>query len=175
MTQQPKRVTGPLAVGKTVYGGNCSSCHASDGSGGVGYPLYNGETHKSFPNIADQIRFIYNGNRAYVGKAYTPADREGGPHIAGVRGVAGGMPAWGATAGGGLSDVEILAVVCHERFGNASVDLQTTFQAEYDAWCTADSPNWATVEAGGFKALNLDVSPTVVIPSPITPTPAAAG
>ena len=176
MTAQPKRVTGPLAVGATTFTGNCSSCHAGDGSGGIGYPLYNGEVIKSFPNIADQIRFIYNGNKAYVGVTYTPADRQGGPHVGGVKGAGGQMPAWGTANGGVLTDAEILSVVCHERYGLASADIETAHQAEFDTWCSADSDTWATVQAGGFAGLKLDVSPTVSIPSPAAaPAAAAAG
>jgi mono/diheme cytochrome c family protein len=171
MTKQPKRVQGPLAVGATAFRSNCSACHAGDGSGGVGYPLYNGEAIKSFPNIADQIRFIYNGNRAYAGKTYTPADREGGAHVGGVKGQPGTMPAWGG-ASGQLTDAEILAVVCEERYGLASAEVETAHQAEFDTWCSADAPNWVTVEEGGFTGLKLDVSATVSIPSP--PAPAAA-
>lgn len=172
MTKPPKTVTGPLAEGAAVYN-SCASCHAPNGSGGSGYALYNGEVHKSFPNIADQIRFIYNGNRPYAGKAYTPADREGGPHVAGVKGVPGAMPAWGQTAGGTLTDAEILAVVCHERFGMAPAELETTFADEFETWCSAEAPNWIAVEEGGFEGIDLDVSATVAIPSPIEEAAAA--
>jgi hypothetical protein len=170
MTQQPRKVTGPLAEGATVFN-KCASCHAADGSGGTGYALYNGEVHKSFPNIADQIRFIYNGNRPYVGKTYTPADREGGPHVGGVKGVAGAMPAWGSKAGGELTDAELLAVVCHERFGLAPAELETTYADEFETWCAPEGANWVAVEEGGFDAIKLDVAATVAIPSPV----AAAG
>lgn len=172
MTKPPKKVTGPLAEGAAVYN-SCASCHAANGSGGVGYALNNGEVHLSFPNIADQIRFIYNGNRPYVGKAYTPADRPNGPHVAGVKGVAGAMPAWGQTAGGTLTDAQLLAVVCHERFGLAPAELQTTYADEFETWCSPEGANWLAVEEGGFEGLGLDVSASVAIPSPIEE--AAAG
>jgi len=171
MTKQPKQVVGPLAAGQTVFT-RCASCHGADGSGGVGYPLYAGEARKSFPNIVDQIRFVYNGTTGYRGKAYTPADRTGGAHIAGVKGV---MPAWGAKAGGELSDAEILDVICHERFGLSSVDDETKYAAEFSTWCSETSANWTAVQDGGFDAVKLDVSTAVSIPSPAAATPAATG
>ena len=173
MTKQPKQVVGPLAAGQTVYA-RCASCHSADGSGGVGYPLYAGEARKSFPNLVDQIRFVYNGTAGYRGKAYTPPDRTGGAHIGGVKGV---MPFWGgkSTSGSGeLTDAEILGVICHERFGLSSVDDETKYAAEFTSWCSADSPNWTAVEDGGFDAIKLDVSTAVAIPSPAAvATPAA--
>jgi hypothetical protein len=172
MTKQPKEVVGPLAAGQTVYT-RCASCHAADGSGGVGYPLYAGEARKSFPNLVDQIRFVYNGTAGYRGKAYTPADRTGGAHVGGVKGV---MPFWGAksTSGSGeLTDAEILGVICHERFGLSSIDDETTYADEFNTWCSADSANWTAVQDGGFDAIKLDVSTAVAIPSAAA-APAAA-
>jgi mono/diheme cytochrome c family protein len=166
MTKQPKKVEGPLAVGATVYRANCSACHSGNGSGGVGYPLFNGEVIKSFPNIADQIRFVANGNRPYAGKPYTPADREGGAHVAGVRGQPGTMPAWLQSAGGQLTDAEVLAVVCETRFGLAPAELETTYAEEFETWCSAEAANWLAVEEGGFAGLGLDVSAAVPLPSP---------
>ena len=170
MTKQEKAVVGPLAEGASVYA-RCASCHSADGAGGVGYQLSNDEVRKSFPNIADQIRFVYNGTNAYKGKPYTPADREGGPHIGGVRGV---MPFWGATAGGELTDAEILAVICHERYDFSPADDQTKYAAEFETWCTAEGANWTAVKDGGFAAIKLDVSPSVSIPSPAAPAGEAA-
>lgn len=170
MTKQEKEVVGPLAEGASVYA-RCASCHSADGAGGVGYQLSNGEVRKSFPNIADQIRYVYNGTAPYKGKAYTPADREGGAHVGGVRGV---MPFWGATAGGELTDAEILAVICHERYDFSPAEDETTYAAEFETWCTAEGANWTAVSEGGFAAINLDVSASVAIPSPAAPAGEAA-
>lgn len=161
MTRQPVQVTGPLRSGASAYS-NCASCHGGDGSGGVGYPLYNGEVLKSFPKIEDQIRFIYNGNKAYIGQTYTPADRVGGAHVGGVKGIAGAMPTWG----GQITDAQILGVVCHERYTLSGADSAGKYQTEFNTWCSPDSENWAKVQDGGFKAVGLDVSASIALPSP---------
>ena len=65
-----------------------------------------------FPNIADQVRYVYYGTEGYNAEdidVYGNPDREGGAHVTGERGV---MPAFGEQ----LSGAEIVAVVCHERF-----------------------------------------------------------
>ena len=168
-TLRPRVVqaSGPLAVGAQVFV-SCASCHNPDGSGGVGYPLWNEEAIKSFPNIEDQIRFVYNGNNAYVGKTYTPADRAGGAHVGGVRGAGGAMPAWGLTApnSNGLTDAELLGAICEERYGLSADATRDKYKAEWDKWCAPDAPNWTLVQDGGFKAIKLDTSATVAIPSP---------
>ena len=158
--------SGPLAVGAGVFV-SCASCHNPDGSGGVGYPLWNEEAIKSFPNIEDQIRFVYNGNNAYVGKTYTPADRAGGAHVGGVRGAGGAMPAWGLAAPNSnqLTDAQLLGAICEERYGLSGDATRDKYKAEWDKWCSPDAPNWTLVEDGGFKAVKLDTSPTVAIPS----------
>ena len=56
------------------------------------------------------------------------------------------MPAWGATAGGELTDDEILAVVCHERYTLGGADpTSDEYAEEFDDWCSEDrrsSPPW---------------------------------
>lgn len=49
-----------LAVGRQVWGANCSNCHGSDGGGGTG-PRLAGRVAEEFPDIADQVDVIRNG------------------------------------------------------------------------------------------------------------------
>jgi mono/diheme cytochrome c family protein len=47
--------------GYDVYLGNCARCHGQDGQGGVGPKLAGGAVVKAFPNPADQIRLVEDG------------------------------------------------------------------------------------------------------------------
>jgi mono/diheme cytochrome c family protein len=148
LTEAPEVAAGPMAVGDEVYG-NCSSCHGGSGEGGSGRPLADGEVNKTFPHIEDQIRFVYFGTEAYNAadvSNYGDPNREGGAHTTGSFGL---MPAWGATAGGDLTDAEILAVVCHERYDfgvDPAADEATA--DEFELWCAEESPVYAALEAG---------------------------
>src|SRR5215211_7367672 len=133
-----KELGGPLGQGQEIYASKCSSCHGAQGEGGVGYPLAAGAVDKSFDKIADHLSFVYTGNKPYVGKPYGT-----GIHISGQRGAGGAMPAWGEEAGGELTDAEILAVVCYERYGLGGGDLES---ADYLDFCAPDAPNFAIVE-----------------------------
>jgi mono/diheme cytochrome c family protein len=148
VTEPPEEASGPMGVGTEVYA-NCASCHGSNGEGGSGRQLNDGEVIKTFPHIEDQIRFVYFGTAGYnvAGVAsYGNPDREGGPHIAGSFGP---MPAWGENAGGELSDADILAVVCHERFGLGGEDpTGGPLEQQFNNWCAEDSPIYAALEAG---------------------------
>jgi len=145
VTTQAEVAAGPLSVGAETYGA-CESCHAADGSGGVGYPFTNGEVIKTFPHIEDQLRFVYFGSDNYAAAGvdiYGDPNREGGPHVVHGRNGA-SMPAWG----GNLTDAEILGVVCHERYTLAGGD-PSAMAEEFDAWCAEDSEIFADLEAGG--------------------------
>jgi mono/diheme cytochrome c family protein len=97
--------------GAIVFGNNCASCHGSQGEGGVGRQLNNGEVLKTFPNIADQLEFVWIGDAGIgTGNVYGNPNRPGGPHKAGTYGGA-QMPAWEGT----LTQSDLLAVVRHER------------------------------------------------------------
>jgi len=99
-----------LVDGATVYA-NCSSCHGSDGEGGVGRQLNNGEVLKTFPYIADQLEFVWQGDVGTgIGKGYGNPNRPGGQHIAGSYN-GNQMPAWS----GNLTQAQLLDVVRHER------------------------------------------------------------
>ena len=47
--------------GYDVYLANCARCHGQDGQGGVGPKLAGGAVVSSFPDPADQIRLVENG------------------------------------------------------------------------------------------------------------------
>jgi mono/diheme cytochrome c family protein len=152
LTVPPEVATGPLGVGAEVYS-NCASCHGGSGQGGSGRPLAAGEVLKTFPHIEDQLRFVYFGTEQYNIEGveiYGNPDREGGPHTTGSFGP---MPAWGTDAGGDLTDEEILAVVCHERYtlGGAQASSDE-YAAEFENWCAEDAPAFVNLEEGGTLA-----------------------
>jgi mono/diheme cytochrome c family protein len=147
VTVPPKVATGPLGVGAEVYS-NCASCHGSAGEGGVGRELDKGNVLQTFPHIEDQLRFVYFGTANYnlAGvKSYGNPDRPGGPHLAGSLGP---MPAWGSTVGGALTDDEILAVVCHERFTISGANPTGANATEFNDWCADDAPTYAALQSG---------------------------
>jgi hypothetical protein len=148
LTEPPDTSEGPMGVGAEVYG-NCSSCHGGSGEGGSGRPLADGAVNETFPHIEDQLRFVYFGTEGYnlAGIAnYGDPNREGGAHATGSFGI---MPGWGASAGGDLTDAEILAVVCHERYGlNGPDPADEAVAEEYELWCSEESPMYAALEAG---------------------------
>ena len=164
VTTQEREATGPLAEGAVVYG-NCASCHGAAGEGvsSLGYQFSEGEVLKTFPNIEDQIRFVYWGSANYqlAGvEVYGDPNREGGPHIAGERGA---MPQQGPDAAGALTDSELLGVVCHERFVLGGAEGDDAYDAEFEQWCSPDSELWAEVEAGA-SLLTLDELDDAIIP-----------
>jgi mono/diheme cytochrome c family protein len=148
---------GPIGEGAEIFKGDCSSCHGANGEGGIGYPFAGGEIQKTFPHIEDQLRFVENGTQRYEQAGipiYGNPDREGGPHVAHARGI---MPARGLAAGGSLTNAQILAVVCHERFdlglGGAAptgADLD-----EFNKWCAPDAPAWVGLESGQLTFDNI--------------------
>jgi hypothetical protein len=142
-----KVVAGPLGEGKTVFA-TCSSCHGSTGGGGVGRQLSNGEVLKTFPKFEDQASLVYTGSAPYSGKVYGDPNRPGGPHQGGSFNGS-FMPQQGAKFGGALTDAEIIAVVCHERFtiGGAS-QLDPKYVQEFADWCALGAPKYEAVLAG---------------------------
>jgi mono/diheme cytochrome c family protein len=149
-----KKPEGPIADGTAVYSG-CSSCHGSDGSGGAGRPLNNNSVITTFPNIEDQLNLVYTGSQAYkeAGLAtYGDPNRAGGAHSPGSYNGS-FMPQQGEKAGGGLSDAQILAVVCHERYdiGGASKLIdQQKWADEFAKWCAPDSEVYAGLKDGSL-------------------------
>jgi mono/diheme cytochrome c family protein len=153
VTEPPEVVEGPLGIGTEIYS-NCASCHGAAGGGGVGYPFSGGEVLKTFPHIEDQIRYVTYGTEGYNAagvEIYGNPDREGGAHVTGNRGV---MPAFG----GQLTQYEIVAVVCHERYDLAGADpTSEEYADEYETWCSPESPVFAELEAGTYDYTSPEV------------------
>ncbi|NNE12909.1 MAG: hypothetical protein HKN41_11780 [Ilumatobacter sp.] len=162
VTTQAEESVGPLGEGDLIYG-NCASCHGAAGGGGIGYAFADGEVIKTYPNIEDQLRFVYWGTAEYaLAGIEIPGDpdREGGPHITGANGQ---MPAQGAEAGGALTDYEILGVVCHERYTLGGADEMEGYEGEFELWCSEESPLYEALE-GGASLLSLEEVDDSIIP-----------
>lgn len=173
VTEQPEEIAGPLGVGAEVYGG-CAGCHGASGGGGAGYPFAGGEVLKTFPHIEDQLRYVYFGTQGYnlAGvEIYGNPDREGGAHVAGAFGV---MPAQGQTAGGSLTDDQILAVVCHERYALGGADPAGEFAEEFETWCAESSEIFVALE-GGTTLATLHESFEGIMPIGDAPVPGSPG
>jgi len=172
LTAAPVVAAGPMGVGAEVYGG-CASCHGTNGEGSTGRPFQDGAVNLTFPNIEDQLRFVYFGTTQYniAGIAsYGDPNREGGAHAPGSFGE---MPPQGSTSGGALTDEEILGVVCHERYSFNGPDIASDEAAaeEFELWCSEESPIFAAVEAGTTLAgladagiVDADGNPVDILP-----------
>jgi mono/diheme cytochrome c family protein len=164
VTEPPEVIEGPLGIGTEIYA-SCASCHGAAGGGGVGYAFSGGSVLQTFPQIEDQIRYVYYGTEGYNAAdidVYGNPDREGGPHVTGQKGV---MPAFG----GQLTQYEIVAVVCHERYTLGGADPTSEEWAdEYDTWCSEDSPVFAELEAGTYDYTSPDV-PAMADITPVGP------
>ncbi len=147
---QEKTVEGPLAVGAGLYS-SCAGCHGAEGQGGAGRVLNQGEVLKTFPKIEDMLNFVYTGSQAFATQGlaiYGNPDRDGGAH-APLSFNGNPMPQQGLRVGGGLTDAQILAVVCHERYTIGGADpTSTEWSNEYDSWCTPTSEIYAGLVAG---------------------------
>jgi mono/diheme cytochrome c family protein len=171
LTPGPVVVHGPLGDGAKIFAGVCATCHSADGSGGVGRELNNGEVLKTFPHIEDQLNLVYTGSQAYsiAGiKAYGDASRG---HL-GYNGAY--MPAQGAKGGGALTEPQILAVVCDERYTVGGADAaSTTYAAEFTKWCAEDSPIYAGLKDGSitFDNITTTAAGKGVLPIGTTPRP----
>lgn len=147
---EPTKAEGPIAKGIEVYGG-CAGCHGANGSGGAGQVLYQGEVMKTFPHIEDMLNYVYNGSQKYISaglESYGDPNREGGARaLLGYNGAA--MPQQGESAGGALTEYEILGVVCHIRYDLSGADpADEQWAAEYEHWCSADSPIFKALQDG---------------------------
>lgn len=156
VTEAPEVVEGPLGIGAEEYGA-CAACHGAGGGGGVGYAFSGGEVLATFPNIEDQLRFVYWGTGEYnLAEVNIPGspEREGGTHVTGALGV---MPQQGAEAGGGLTDYEILGVVCHERYALGGADPEDEMWAEeFEQFCSEESPVFEALESGEYSLTSED-------------------
>jgi hypothetical protein len=163
LTPVEEEAEGPLGLGAEIYS-NCASCHGGDGGGGVGYPFTGGSVLATFPNIEDQLRFVYFGTGEYnLAGVEIPGDpnRAGGPHVTGALGV---MPQFGATAGGALTDYELLSVVCHERYTLGGADPTAEWAEEYETWCSEESAIFTALEAGEYTLPTMEQFVEGIIP-----------
>jgi hypothetical protein len=163
-----KAVAGPLAIGTEVYGG-CAGCHGANGAGGAGQVLYQGSVLKTFPHIEDMLNFVYNGSQRFVAAGlavYGDPNRDGGAHKPlGYNGNA--MPMQGEKAGGGLTEAEILGVVCHIRYDLSGADPKSEqWGKEYENWCSPESPIFEALEAGGTSFDKIDADFGMLSPAP---------
>ncbi len=171
LTPGPVVVHGPLGDGAKVFSGVCATCHASDGAGGVGRELNNGEVLKTFPHIEDQLNLVYTGSQAYkVAGLSTYGDPARG-HLGYNNNF---MPQQGEKAGGALTEAEILAVVCDERYTVGGADpASTTYAAEYAKWCAEDNAIYAGLEDGSITFDNITTTAAGKGVLPIGTTPRA--
>ena len=59
------------------------------------------------------------------------------------------MPQQGSAAGGGLTDYEILGVVCHERYTLGGADpTSEEWAEEFEQFCSVESPVFEALESG---------------------------
>ena len=74
------------------------------------------------------------------------------------------MPAQGPTAGGALTEYEILGVVCHIRYDFSDADIAGEWQEEWEKWCAPESEIYAALRAGttSFDTLDADFMTNVV-------------
>jgi mono/diheme cytochrome c family protein len=174
LTPTEETIAGPLGDGAEIYVAQCSTCHGAGGEGGLGYPFTGGEVLRTFPRIEDQVRFVYFGTAEYAAAGigvYGDPDREGGVHATGQRGQ---MPGFGPEVGGALSESQILAVVCHERYTLSGADPVADFVEEYERWCSPESEAYAGLQQGTFTFENISeeldgAAPIGLEPRGVTP------
>lgn len=168
VTETEEVVEGPIGVGAVIYN-QCSSCHAVNGQGGAGRPLWQGEVLATFPRIEDMLNFVYVGSQGYVSAevdSFGDPDREGGVHQPLAYNGA-PMPGFG----GQLTEYEILAVVCHERYTLSGADpTSEEWAAEYEEWCSAEAPRWIELETGAtsfdmLEGVGTEARPSVLATS----------
>ena len=172
LTPESEKVAGPIGEGASVYTGigGCSSCHGTAGEGGVGYQFSQGEILKTFPHIEDQLRWVYGGSDAYATagvQIYGDPNRPGGPHITKARGT---MPA----QSGQLTEAQILAVVCEERYTLGGADINGAYATEYANWCAPDAPAWLALQDGSATFDNVDTKVTGAIKVGKDPAPGSS-
>lgn len=147
--------SGPLRAGAGVYTANCGYCHGDAGQGaGTGYPFANGAVLNTFPRIEDQLRWVSLGTKAYQSAGvdvYGSPTRDGAVHVTGASG--GVMPGWSIS----LSDAEIVAVVCHERYDLGGADASGVYADEFVLWCAPDAPIYAALQSGEVSFADVHV------------------
>jgi hypothetical protein len=169
LTPKEPKVTGPLGEGAGLYVGGCSGCHGGNGEGGSGYAFAGGEVLKTFPHIEDMLRWVYVGTQGYQNEGvavYGNPDRPGGAHQTGAKGI---MPAQGSGYGGNLSEAQILAVVCHERYTLGGADPTADYLDEYEKWCSPEAPAWTGLEDGSLTFENIADELEMTLPVGVKP------
>jgi mono/diheme cytochrome c family protein len=142
-----KKIPGAIGDGQSIYS-SCASCHGSTGGGGVGRQLSNGEVLLTFPKLVDHASFVYTGSAPYDGEIYGDPNRPGGPHRGGSFNGS-FMPQQGEKYGGALTDAEIVAVVCYERFAVSRADpLDAKYAQDYADWCAPAAPKYEALLSG---------------------------
>ena len=162
---EAKTVAGPIGAGQKIYS-SCATCHGATGGGGVGRSFQEGALQKTFPHIEDQLNLVYTGSQAYrdAGLTYYGAKAVG--HL-GYNGNF--MPAQKTN----LTEAQILAVVCHERYDLAGIAPEDPkWAAEYTEWCSPESAIYAGLEDGSLTFDNIDTKVKGV--QPITTAPRAS-
>ncbi len=100
----------PEKVGENTFA-QCTACHNANGSGwdggGVGRPLWNGNSEWTFPDPLDQMAFVWGGS-CPKGSPYGDPKRVGGQHKGQQKGAMGN---WDTA----LTPTEIAYVVTYER------------------------------------------------------------
>ena len=136
---KPAGATGPIAEGATLFRTNCAGCHGSEGGGGTGRKLSEGEVNKTFLTADDQIAFVLSGSKVFDGKGYGDPAREGGQHIGGSYNKGQYMPKFE----GQLTKEQIAAIVCYERiewYGTPKPDDKRAPSVDYLAECSGKKP-----------------------------------
>jgi hypothetical protein len=142
-----KKIPGAIGDGQPIYA-TCASCHGSTGGGGVGRQLSDGEVLLTFPKLVDHASFVYTGSAPYSGEIYGDPNRPGGPHRGGSFNGS-FMPQQGEKYGGALTDAEIVAVVCYERFVVSRADpLDAKYAQDYNDWCAPAAPKYEAILSG---------------------------
>ena len=101
-------VVDPVTIGNQVYHSSCSTCHGSNGEGGVGPALHGGVAAITFPKVQDHIDWVKNGSTGLAKNApYGDPNRTGGQHVASKN----DMPGFASS----LTPTQIQDVVTYER------------------------------------------------------------
>jgi mono/diheme cytochrome c family protein len=161
---EAKVVHGPLGDGAKIYS-TCATCHGSNGGGGVGRSFLNGGPKTTFPRIEDQLNLIYTGSKAYKDSGVGPYGDATLNHL-GYNGSY--MPPQGS----GLTEAEILAVACHERYDLGKLDpAAPEYVAEFEKWCSEESAIYAGLEDGSITFSDIETKVDGVIPVGTEPRP----
>ncbi|MFN8050191.1 MAG: hypothetical protein U0Q22_02015 [Acidimicrobiales bacterium] len=140
--QSPK-TAGPITTGATVYT-TCAACHGSTGGGGVGPKLAGGDVLKTFPDPAQQLRWVMLGTAGFKSEGTATYGATNKP-VGGV----GNMPAQIE----GLTSDELLSVVRHERETLSGEKFDAAVWDKVSDTLTKDKNPKVAAKAKEFKAI----------------------